>query len=104
MIRPGTFSPRRAVGLVFALVVLYYLVTATVQVNGLRGELSATRAESAATALEANAQRDDLLQRLDTLQADLEAARAEVEALRQQLIQEGLTPVQPTTHDTGGSQ
>lgn len=79
--------------LAIVLLVLYYSVTATLEVRELREQLDSEHTATVVARAQAAEEREALLVRLDTLQTDLDNARAEVASLREQLIAAGLTPM-----------
>jgi len=99
--RDGLVRPkvRRAAAVVFVLLVVYLLASATVLVHSLEhdvsraleAQLSSERAR-AADAHKFQTQLGDLQNQLSQAQADLSAARSEVESLRGQLDRLGIKP------------
>lgn len=79
--------------LAIVLLVLYYSLTATLEVRALHAQLDAQNDATLIARAQAAEERNGLQARLDTLQADLDDARAEVASLREQLITAGITPV-----------
>lgn len=104
LVRPKV---RRAAAIVFVLLVVYLLASATVLVHSLErdvshaleAQLSSERAR-AADAHKFQTQLADLQDQLSQAQGDLSAARSEVESLRNQLSRLGIQPETPGTEPT----